>query len=95
MIRHWKQALGWTMPRVRHPEQADRWTAIVTIATGIQKLSFANVDKAKEYQTAAVRYMRVARLATESLLADEDEMRTKLTAVDEQLNLVEQQAPTI
>jgi hypothetical protein len=88
------------LPRVTIPGTISLWStgflaAIVTIATGIQKLSFANVDKAKEYQTAAVGYMRVARLATESLLADEDEMRTKLTAVDEQLNLVEQQAPTI
>ena len=32
MIRHWKQALGWTMPRVRHPEQADRWTWLILAA---------------------------------------------------------------
>src|SRR5215218_9511264 len=25
-IRFLKQTLGWTTPRVRHPEQADRWT---------------------------------------------------------------------
>jgi hypothetical protein len=24
-IRFHKQTLGWTTPRVRHPEQADRW----------------------------------------------------------------------
>jgi len=29
MIRFWKQQLGWTAPRVRHPEQADRWTWLV------------------------------------------------------------------
>jgi hypothetical protein len=28
-IRFLKQALGWTAPRVRHPEQADRWTWLV------------------------------------------------------------------
>jgi hypothetical protein len=26
-----KQTLGWTTPRVRHPEQADRWTWLVAI----------------------------------------------------------------
>ena len=31
-IRHLKQALGWTTPRVRHPEQADRWTWLVLAA---------------------------------------------------------------
>jgi hypothetical protein len=28
-IRFMKQTLGWTTPRVRHPEQADRWTWLV------------------------------------------------------------------
>jgi hypothetical protein len=28
-LRFCKQSLGWTMPRVRHPEQADRWTWLV------------------------------------------------------------------
>ena len=27
-----KQTLGWTTPRVRHPEQADRWTWLVLVA---------------------------------------------------------------
>jgi hypothetical protein len=31
-IRFAKQTLGWTMPRVRHPEQADRWTWLVLAA---------------------------------------------------------------
>ena len=31
-IRFLKQALGWTAPRVRHPEQADRWTWLVLAA---------------------------------------------------------------
>jgi len=70
--------------------------AIVTIATGIQKLPFANVDRAKEHQTAAVDYMRAARLATEGLLANDDaERRAKLKEVNEKLSEVEQQAPPI
>ena len=28
-LRFRKQSLGWTTPRVRHPEQADRWTWLV------------------------------------------------------------------
>jgi hypothetical protein len=28
-IRFAKQALGWTTPRLRHPEQANRWTWLV------------------------------------------------------------------
>lgn len=31
-IRFLKQTLGWTTPRVRHPEQADRWTWLVLAA---------------------------------------------------------------
>ena len=30
--RFCKQALNWTTPRVRHPEQADRWTWLVVLA---------------------------------------------------------------
>jgi hypothetical protein len=31
-LRFCQQTLGWTMPRVRHPEQADRWTWLVVAA---------------------------------------------------------------
>jgi hypothetical protein len=31
-FRFLKQTLGWTTPRVRHPEQADRWTWLVLAA---------------------------------------------------------------
>ncbi len=31
-IRFCKQTLGWTTPRVRHPEQAERWTWLVLAA---------------------------------------------------------------
>ena len=31
-FRLFKQTLGWTAPRVRHPEQADRWTWLVLAA---------------------------------------------------------------
>jgi hypothetical protein len=31
-FRFLKQSMGWTTPRVRHPEQADRWTWLVVAA---------------------------------------------------------------
>ncbi len=31
-VRLFKQTLGWTIPRPRHPEQADRWTWLVLAA---------------------------------------------------------------
>jgi len=31
-FRFLKQGMGWTTPRVRHPEQADRWTWLVVAA---------------------------------------------------------------
>jgi len=33
-FRFLKQTLGWTTPRVRHPEQADRWTWLVVAGFG-------------------------------------------------------------
>ena len=32
-VRFCKQTLGWTTPRPRHPEQADRWTWLVLVAS--------------------------------------------------------------
>jgi hypothetical protein len=32
MFRMWKQTLGWTAPKVRTPEQADRWTWLIVAA---------------------------------------------------------------
>jgi hypothetical protein len=32
-IRFCKQTLGWTIPRPRHPEQAERWTWLVVAST--------------------------------------------------------------
>ena len=31
-FRFLKQSMGWTTPRVRHPEQADRWSWLVVAA---------------------------------------------------------------
>jgi hypothetical protein len=32
-FRFLQQTLNWTLPRVRHPEQADRWTWLVVLAS--------------------------------------------------------------
>jgi hypothetical protein len=42
-IRFLKQTLGWTTPRVRHPEQADRWTWLVLMAYAQLRLARAIV----------------------------------------------------
>jgi len=38
-IRFAKQSLGWATPRVRHPEQADRWTWLVLAADAQLRLA--------------------------------------------------------
>jgi DDE superfamily endonuclease len=42
-IRFMKQTLGWTTPRFRHPEQADRWTWVVLAAYAQLRLARATV----------------------------------------------------
>ena len=42
-FRFLKQALGWSTPRVRHPEQADRWTWLVLAAFTQLRLARAHV----------------------------------------------------
>lgn len=42
-FRFLKQGMGWTTPRVRHPEQADRWTWLVVAAFTQLRLARARV----------------------------------------------------
>jgi hypothetical protein len=42
-FRFLKQSIGWTTPRVRHPEQADRWTWLVLAAYTQLRLARARV----------------------------------------------------
>ena len=42
-FRFLKQTLGWSTPRVRHPEQADRWTWLVVAAFTQLRLARAHV----------------------------------------------------
>jgi hypothetical protein len=43
-FRFRKQTLNWTLPRVRHPEQADRWTWLVVLAYTQLRLARPLVD---------------------------------------------------
>jgi hypothetical protein len=42
-LRFCKQTLNWVLPRVRHPEQADRWTALLVAAYTQLRLARASV----------------------------------------------------
>jgi Transposase DDE domain len=46
-VRFAKQTLGWTTPRPRHPEQADRWTWLVLAAYNQLRLARAIVADAR------------------------------------------------
>jgi hypothetical protein len=43
--RFCKQTLNWTKPRVRHPEQADRWTWLVVLAYTELRLARRTIDE--------------------------------------------------
>ena len=42
-FRFFKQTLGWTTPRLRHPEQADRWSWLILVAYAQLRLARACV----------------------------------------------------
>jgi hypothetical protein len=46
-FRFFKQTLGWTTPRVRHPAQADRWTWLLLLAYTQLRLAHALVTDAR------------------------------------------------
>jgi hypothetical protein len=72
-FRFLKQSMGWTTPRVRHPEQADRWTWLVVAAFTQLRLARAGVADLRlplerRYDTARLTPVRVHR-AVSALLA--------------------------
>jgi DDE superfamily endonuclease len=73
-FRFLKQSMGWTTPRVRHPEQADRWTWLVVAAFTQLRLARACVSDLRlpwerSYDPARLTPVRVHR-AVSSLLVD-------------------------
>ncbi len=73
-FRFLKQTLGWTTPRMRHPEQADRWTWLVVAAFTQLRLARACVADRRlpwerRYAPGRLTPCRVHRVVS-SLLAD-------------------------
>jgi hypothetical protein len=72
-FRFLKQTFGWSAPRVRHPEQADRWTWLVSAAFTQLRLARAHVADRKlpwerRYDPSRLTPVRVHR-AVSALLA--------------------------
>ncbi len=72
-FRFLKQTLGWSTPRVRHPEQADRWTWLVVAAFTQLRLARACVEDRRLpwercYDTGRLTPIRVHRVVS-ALLA--------------------------
>ncbi len=73
-FRFLKQTLGWTTPRVRHPQQADRWTWLVVAAFTQLRLARACVADRRlpwerRYDLGRLTPIRVHR-AVSALLAE-------------------------
>ena len=72
-FRFLKQTLGWTTPRVRHPEQSDRWTWLVVSAFTQLRLTRSGVADRRlpwerRYDSGRLTPVRVHRVVS-SLLA--------------------------
>ena len=66
-FRFLKQTLGWITPRVRHPEQADRWTWLVVAAFAQLRLARTCVADRRlpwerRYDTGRLTPVRVRRV---------------------------------
>jgi hypothetical protein len=67
-FRFLKQSMGWTTPRVRHPEQADRWSWLVVAAYTQLRLARARVADLRRlpwerrYDTGRLTPVRVHRV---------------------------------
>ena len=73
-FRFFKQSMGWTTPRVRHPEQADRWTWLVVAAFTHLWLALAHeadlrLPWERHYDTARLAPVHVHRVVS-TLLAE-------------------------
>jgi hypothetical protein len=72
-IRFLKQGMGWTTPRVRPPEQADRWTWLIVAAFTQLRLARAYVEDLRlpwerRYDSGRLTPTRVHRVVS-TLLA--------------------------
>ena len=72
-FRFLKQGMGWTTPRVRHPEQADRWTWLVVAAYTQLRLARARVADLRlpwerRYDRGRLTPVRVRRVVSSLLM---------------------------
>jgi hypothetical protein len=72
-FRFLKQGMGWTTPRVRHPEQADRWSWLVVAAYTQLRLARACVADLRlpwerRYDTGRLTPVRVHRVVSSLLV---------------------------
>jgi hypothetical protein len=72
-FRFLKQSMGWTTPRVRHPEQADRWSWLVVAAYTQLRLARACVADLRlpwerRYDTGKLTPVRVHRIVSSLLV---------------------------
>jgi len=72
-FRFLKQSMGWTTPRVRHPEQADRWSWLVVAAYTQLRLARARVADLRlpwerRYDKARLTPVRVHRVVLSLLV---------------------------
>ena len=72
-FRFFKHSMGWTTPRVRHPEQADRWTWLVVAAFTQLRLARACVADLRlpwerRYDTGRLTPIRVHRTVSALLV---------------------------
>jgi hypothetical protein len=72
-FRFLKQSMGWTTPRVRHPEQADRWTWLVVAAYTQLRLARARVADLRlpwerRYEAGRLTPVRVHRVVSSLLV---------------------------
>ena len=72
-FRFLKQSMGWTTPRVRHPEQADRWTWLVVAAYTQLRLARAcaadlRLPWERRYEAGRLTPVRVHRAVSALLM---------------------------
>ena len=72
-FRFLKQSMGWTAPRVRHPEQADRWTWLVVAAYTQLRLARTRVADQRlpwerRYDRGRLTPVRVHRVVSSLLM---------------------------
>jgi hypothetical protein len=85
-FRFLKQTLGWTAPRVRHPEQADRWTwLVVTAFTQLRLARPCACDRRlpweRRYDPGRLTPVRVRRVVL-ALLADSAHLLSRQNLAD-------------